>query len=172
MQYKFYDPPLDLFPGQDKAHPEAVKLRNELIALENNSFKNLDAAIARYDYELHFNHHVYIHYSENVHTVEGLYLGELALCHGGSVAVYRECIKRNMNVDQLLGLVGYRYPNLPPFLECNYTSAISLEEAYLGEVPGDYPEDYTADAIAHEDVIAYIKKRREEALEWQRQRQC
>nr|MCR5336205.1 hypothetical protein [Synergistes sp.] len=72
MQYKFYDPPLDLFPGRDEEHPEVIALRNKLIQIEEESFHNLDIVIASYDYELHFNHRVDLYYSENYHIIEGL----------------------------------------------------------------------------------------------------
>lgn len=185
MQYKYYDPPLDLFPGRDNEHPEAVKLRNELIKLEDESFRNFDETIARYEYEIQFGYHVRILYDKNRHIIEGPDLGKLALCRGGSVAVYRECIKQNATVDQLLGITDFRYPGEEEFVfnpktgeydPAPYTSGISLKEAYGFDLIPDFGDDDEAaweaiDNLSDEDVIAYIKKKREEALELQRQRQ-
>ena len=100
MLYKYYDPPLDFFsPGEES---ETRATRQEILALAEQARKSGEETLAEIEYELHFGccHSL----SVNCHHAEGISDGQRSLKYGGPVAVYRECLRRNMTVNQLWGI--------------------------------------------------------------------
>ena len=137
MEYKFYDPPLDFFGLSEESETRAT--RQEILALAEQAYYSGEQCLAEIDYELHFGccHDLVI----NRFVIEGFNDGPRSLKYGGPVAVYRECIRRNMTVNQLWGR------NKPEE---------TLEQRYK---------------MPYEDCIAQLKKWREGALECVREYQ-
>ena len=150
MQYKFYDPPLNYYPCHHSKSRETRATLDDILAIEKASFFNGDALLAELDYQIHFGHDTDI--STRGRYIEAPEYGEIALCYGGSVAVYRECIKRNITINQLFG-----------FDDSATKVETPIELLYECDMP--------IGKCTHEDCLAYLKKRREELLERQRQRQ-
>ncbi len=147
MEYKYYDPPLS------RTKDERATI-SDIIKLEEESDLNDDLTLAWIDYKLHFGLSVHL----DAHYIEGYDYRSETLRRGGSVAVYRECIKRNLNVDQLFenGLVLADQATRDDWDKFNVSGQRPIEKAHN---------------MPHDECITYLKKLRGEALERQRKRQ-
>ncbi len=166
MLYKYYDPPLRFYDADNfYIGDQGLETRatiDDILKLEQESESNGDLALASIDYELHFGLTIPFNFSINDHTLDdreyALEYKPYVLSRGGRVAVYRECIKRNIDADRLLN-----------------TGAISADEANeedwcAGIVTGQIPIEESLHG-PRDECITYLKKKREEILEWQRQHQ-
>ena len=151
MKYKYYDPLLDCLEDEE---PDTKVTIGDIVKLEEESESNGDLALASIDYELHFG----LSISFGCYCEEGYDYTREALLRGGSVAVYRECIKRNLDVDQLFetGFVTADKATKKDWDSWCVSGQRTIEKAYR---------------MPHEECIVYLKKKRAEILEWQRQRQ-
>ncbi|MCR5336201.1 MAG: hypothetical protein K6E42_06565 [Synergistes sp.] len=144
MKYTFYDPPLKYSCFQKLNDPPETRASEEDIKkLEEESVGNYDVDLALIDYALHFGHVTVLDYYSGMIDGIGLCYPEVAFCYGGCVAVYRECIKRNISINKLFG----------------YDNCKNKEETPIAEFYG---------CKTYEECVEKLKARREEILGYQR----
>ena len=157
MQYKFYDPPLNFFSiPSDSQKPEDRATIEDILKIEEASRRNFDRELALIDYalQLGFITEFYID-ADSILSCRPCIINynRIAICYGGSVAIYRECIKRNVTILQLFGI------------DDPEEEEETIEEYCYYDIP---EEEYTRPGYSHEDCIAFLKERREEYLARQR----
>ena len=158
MKYPYYDPPLKFYTYYDEPdeEPETRATIEDILALEEESDINGNLSLAEIDYELHFG--LSIAFDLTINRIEEFNYNPYVISRGGSVAVYRECIRRNLDVDQLLktGVIPSDKATMLDRVHCKASGQVTIERRLHR---------------SREKCIAYLNERRKAILEWQRQRQ-